>query len=63
VIVKALDSLAASVPVPGLPQQIPVHQANMAPTNLPDDGKVMIDNNTDDTVVIGDARLKRHAGW
>jgi hypothetical protein len=33
----------------------------MAPARVPDDGKVMID--AEDAVVVGDARLKRNAGW
>jgi hypothetical protein len=33
----------------------------MAPARVHDDGKVIID--ADDTIVVGDARLKRHAGW
>jgi hypothetical protein len=33
----------------------------MAPASVPSDGKVIID--ADDTIIVGDARLKRHAGW
>lgn len=61
VILKALDSLAERVSAPR-PQQFFVRTANMAPAAVVDDGKVTIDN-TDDTMVVGDARLKRHAGW